>query len=257
MGKNGNPAPVTISTSTPPPAPPQDISAQLAELNRVLTSYARRFDKLEGMLKEAKQETAELKKTLDDRDKEIYRLRDKLNELEQYGRGWSVRVLNLKVPEEEASKPERVMQHVYQQVLLPILNGAKEKGLLHSIPSAEEMLETAHILPAKPDTNNPIIARFYTRNLRNLVLRLKKDHAARLPAETSRTRSGPPRLGKYQFPLYEDLTRQNFQKMRALAQHDSVEACWSVNGALKYKLKNSTVIKRVKSVFASVEEILA
>lgn len=236
------------TTTTP------DIAAQLAELTR---AFERRFDKLEGMLKEVRQENGQLRRILEDRDKEIYRLRDRLNELEQYGRGWSIRILNLKVPEEDASNPAKVMQLVYQQVLLPILQGAKDKGQLHNIPAAEDLLETAHILPAKPDAINPIIARFYTRNLRNLVLRLKKDYAARQPTEPGRMRSGPPKPGKYIHPIYEDLTRQNFQKMRAISQHESVEACWSVNGALKFKLKNSANIKRVKSVFATVEEILA
>jgi hypothetical protein len=38
---------------------------------------------------------------------------------------------------------------------------------------------------------------------------------------------------------------------------DSVENCWSVSGALRYKLKDDPTIYKVKSVFATVEQILA
>lgn len=244
--------------NAPSSATPPDVAARLEELTRTVASFAQRFDTLEGLLKETKQENTVLKQTLEDRDRELFKLRDRLNDLEQYGRGWSVRILGLPIPEEEASSPELVMQHVYNKALLPILQGAREKGTLATIPTAEELLETAHILPAKPDTINPIIARFYTRNLRNLVLRLKRDHAPRLPVEQGRSRSAPQRPGKFAYPIYEDLTRINFQKMRALAQHELVESCWSINGALRFKMKDddTNTIRRVKSVFMSVEEII-
>ncbi len=36
--------------------------------------------------------------------------------------------------------------------------------------------------------------------------------------------------GKYTFPVYEDLTGANYNKMRELALHDRVQSCWSING---------------------------
>jgi hypothetical protein len=251
-------APLSPAGNSPPATSAADpnISSQLAELFRIVNSYAHRFDKLEGMLAEAKKENVALKKTVEDRDKEITRLNEKLNDLEQYGRLWSVRILDLELPKEDLNIPERVMVHVYRKALLPILQGAKDKGLINSIPAVEELLETAHILPAKPDTVNPIIARFYTRNIRNMVLRLKRDHAPRHSPDSRPSRGEFLRPGKFLYPIYEDLTRVNFHKMRALAQHEHVESCWTVNGALKYKLKNNTNIFRVKSVFMSVEDIL-
>jgi len=154
-------APPTRSTST-------DVADKMEEMNKTLASFSRRFDKLENLLATTIQENKDLKQIISDRDKEVTRLSSKLNDLEQYGRSWSVRVLNLSVPSEEANDPLRVMQHVYDAVLAPILHGAVEKGALIRVPPVDQILETAHILPPKPDSVPPIICRFYSRNIRAL-----------------------------------------------------------------------------------------
>lgn len=240
-----------------------DISAQLEELKTIINSYKERFDKLENLIevarkenKELKTKQAELKKTLDERDAEIYGLRDRLNDQEQYIRGWSVRVLHVDIPEGDEVEPTKVMHHVHSRVFLPILQGAMGKGLIHAIPSAEELLETAHILPAKPGTTPPIICRFYTRNLRALMFRLKRDLAPREQAEPAGARGERVKPGRYLHPFYEDLTRPNFNKFRAISQHEQVQSCWTVNGTIRYKLKGEETIRKVKSVFASVDDII-
>jgi len=147
------------------------------------------------------------------------------------------------------------MQLVYEKALFPILKGALETGALHKIPHYDEIIETAHILPSKPGSIPAIICRFYSRNVKAMIFRLKKDFATRLAPEKS-TRSTKPGLGKFQFPLYEDLTRANFYKMRALAAHDLVHSSWSVSGNLRYKLKSGDRVFRVKNNLDSVEKIL-
>ncbi len=242
-----------------------DIAGQLDELKTIINGYKERFDKLDRLIEEMKKENKELKKqhkemkqTLEERDAEIFSLRDRLNDQEQYIRGWSVRVLHVDIPEEEATDPYKVMKQVHSRVFLPILQGARDRKLIHTIPSAEELLETAHILPSKPGTVPPIICRFFTRNLRTLMFRLKRDCAPReTPEEPAGTRSERSKPGRYLNPFYEDLTRPNFNKFRALSQHDSVQSCWTVNGSIRYKLKGDETIRKVKSVYASVEDILA
>jgi hypothetical protein len=60
-----------------------------------------------------------------------------------------------------------------------------------------------------------------------------------------------------QFPFYEDLTRDNFLKMKALAADQRVTACWSVGGQLRFRLSTSPeVVHRVKSVYDSVDAII-
>ena len=243
-----------------------DILTQLEELKNMVASYATRFDKLDGPLKEVKEENKklrndnkELKKHIEDRDKEITRLQEKFNDQEQYFRGWSVRILNVDIPEEEASMPTAIMRHVYDRVFHSILAGAKERGLIRVIPAAEEILETAHLLPAKPGTIPPMICRFYTRNIQSLIFKLKKDFAPReesaMPAQQDKTDRF--RQGKFHYPVYEDLTRVNFAKLRALAQHEKVHSCWTVNGSIRYKLKGEDTIRKVKSVSETVDKIIS
>ena len=97
--------------------------------------------------------------------------------------------------------------------------------------------------------------------MRSLVFRFKKEFAPRvreepgLLADDQRPAADSP--GRYRYPFFEDLTSVNFKKMRAIADHQSVEACWSSRGQLRYKLKGSTLVKKVANVLDTVENILS
>lgn len=248
--------PSTRSVST-------DVNDKLEEMSKTIASFSTRFDKLEGLLANTVKENKELKKVISDRDSEINRLSVKLNDLEQYGRSWSIRILDLPIPADEAEDPLRVMQHVYDGVLAPILKGAVQQKALTFLPPVDQILETAHILPSKPNSVPPIICRFYSRNIRALIFRFKRDFAPRHPADRQQQQQQQPgsskRMvsGKFKHPLFEDLTRTNFHKMRALASHELVQSCWSVSGNLRFKLKNEERIRRVKCVFDPIEKIIS
>ena len=57
--------------------------------------------------------------------------------------------------------------------------------------------------------------------------------------------------------LYDDLTRVNFQKMKAIGDDKRVDSCWSANGQLKFKLVGSQQVRNVSSVFASIDKIVS
>jgi hypothetical protein len=253
----------TPPTTNTPQLSPEDLShadlvSKLNELSTALVNINSRFDKLEKLWSDSKAENRMLKDALQEKEREIVNIRERMNEQEQYTRSWCVRVLNMKLPPNDATDPFKVMQHVYDKLLLPILIGAQSNGLLVNIPPVDQILETAHILPCKPGTTPPIIARFYSRNIRAMIFKMKKDFAPREPTEPAAgTRSRDQRAGKLKFLLFEDLTRPTFSKMRAIAQHDSVENCWSGSGALRYKLKDNPTIFKVKSIFSTVEQILS
>jgi hypothetical protein len=152
------------------------------------------------------------------------------------------------------------MGHVFSRVLEPIFKGALAKKLIPSIPSPHSIMETAHILPAKKDAINPIIIRFYTRNIRNMLFHLKREFALRAPtgAAAGANTRGAQRAegGRFVYPFFEDLMRVNFDKLGAISNHPDVQSCWSVGGSIRFKLKNSDTDRKVKSVFASVDDIL-
>jgi len=158
-----------------------------------------------------------------------------------------VRIAGVHLPAEESNDPIKVMSHVYQQALLPILRGAVDKGLLNDVPPVHQLLETAHILPARDSGKpKPIIARFYSRNLRAMVFQLKKEFGVKTSGSST----------SLKFPIYEDLTKTTFQLLRALADDQRTGAVWSVGGVIKYKLAGSSEVKKVACVLDTVDDIL-
>jgi hypothetical protein len=258
VNRNASPSAAATAAATATASNiPAEVVAQLAELNANIKSYAERLDRIENILAITRQENADLKTAMSAKDSQILKLKEKLNDQEQYARGWSIRILNLKIPKNDATDPEKVMLHVYNKVLEPILQGALAKNLINAIPSPHSIMETAHILPAKPDAVNPVIVRFFTRNIRNMLFRLKREFAPKAAAgAVSRDASRAPEPGRYLYPFFEDLTRVNFDKMRSIASHPDVQSCWSAGGVIRYKLKNSDTIKKVRNVFAEVQDIL-
>jgi hypothetical protein len=88
--------------------------------------------------------------------------------------------------------------------------------------------------------------------------RASSEHPASQSASSGAARRDPnaPEAGRYLYPFFEDLTRINFDKMRAIASHPSVQSCWSAGGVIRFKLKNSDSIRKVKCVFSDLQDIL-
>lgn len=231
------------------------------EFSCKLDAYGARFDTLESLLASAQLENKTLKVALEEKDREITSLRRKHNDLEQYQRSWSMRILDLPIPPgEDAHDNSTVMKVVFKKLLEPIFRGAIDKGLLHSMPSCDSILETAHILPSKPNQTPPIICRFYSRNIKSLVFKLKKEFAPKLPSDQPasqlRSASRTPVFLKLAYPFFENLTTDNFMKMRALSQDKRVLASWSVAGQLRFRLHGEERVRKVSSIYDTVETII-
>jgi hypothetical protein len=106
----------------------------------------------------------------------------------------------------------------------------------------------AHPLPAKAGANKPIIVRFFNRNIKSLLFRHRKEFAKMIALADSKT--------KYMYPFVDDLTRDNYLKIKKLQADERVHSCWSSGGSLRYKLVNSDTIKRVQSIYMSNDDIL-
>ena len=118
-------------------------------------------------------------------------------------------------------------------------------------PPVERVLEATHVLPAARDAKTkPIIVRFFVRDTRGLIFKHKKDFT---PREEATSADKP---GCYVYPFFEDLTKMTFTKMRDIAAHPTVAACWSSRSQLCYKLKDNPMVKKVGCVMDSVDEIL-
>ena len=153
------------------------------------------------------------------------------------------------------------MQTVYDNLIQPILEGARANGDIEHVPSCEALLETAHILPGKGDGPKPVIARFFSRYWRNVVFRNRKDFSPRepstaIPTPSNNTRSGAARTPRMKYPFFEDLTRATFTKLTAIKQQEGVISAWTVNGSIRFKLKDNNTIFRVSKLQETFEEII-
>ena len=222
-------------------------------MNDKLSYLTSKFEALETTLADMTREKNALKNQVMNQAAEIVDLRDSLNEREQYARSWSMRVLNLNVNAERETDTRHVMQELYDTLLLPILEGAKAKGEIQQFPNCDNLLETAHILPGKAGAK-PVIARFYSRYWRNLVFRYRKEFAPREKAATSsNTRSNGRTLARMKHPFFEDLTRANFAKLTSIKQHEEVTSAWTVNGNIRFKIRNSEITYKINKLSDSVE----
>jgi FtsZ-binding cell division protein ZapB len=265
------------------------LSGQLSGLSEKIEKMDSRFDVIDRdvhdvkvILNDLKTENRQLKsevkamdKKLQDMDERNNALENRINQLEQHHRGWSARVLNVPLSPEEESDNFSVITKVYDLVLLPILQGALERKMLRYIPKADQLLEVAHVLPGKAGEPKPIIMRFYNRDIKDTIFKLKKYYAPRMEQSGPRGGGGGGAAmgggaggdqepggfegrGKFCFPLYEDLTRATFLKMRTISKDERVKSCWTVKGQIKFVLhKNTKEVKRVVSLLDPLDIILS
>jgi hypothetical protein len=227
----------------------ENILEQLQKANQRLDDQEERFTKLEAMLNANMLENTVLKEQLLNKDNDIKLLKSKINDVEMHQRSYNIRVFNMEL-DGNTNNTRNVKQQVYDKLLRPVLDGAVTKGRLDSVPPADQLLETAHILPGKEGKTKPIICRFYDRFYRTTFLQLRREFA---PKSTSTTTN---RNAAYLYPTYEDMSSDMFKKMREINNNAAVKSCWAAGGILRFKLEDSDNIYRVHCIYDPVEKIV-
>jgi hypothetical protein len=228
----------------------ENIIEKLSHTNERLDQQEERFKKLEQMLVNSQQETSQLKEQLVNKDHKIVELNNKINEVEMHQRSYNVRIFNFPL-DSEVNDTRNVLSQVYEKQLRPVLEGAVAKGRIKSVPTADQLLETAHILPGKDNKPKPIICRFYNWFYRTVFLQLRREFA---PKTNS---GGGDGRQTYLYPTYEDITGVMLSKMREISNHPTIKSCWAAGGVLRFKLQDSDTINRVYNVFDSMENIVS
>ncbi len=194
-----------------------------------------------------------------------------LNDREQYQRNWCVRIAGLSVPKDLVRKygvDGGCMRHVYNTLVKPTLecstpNIIEELNLdaeaqLDFVPGLFSTLENAHFLggPTKSKKDDKlllppaIICRFKSRYLRNLFLRLKRNHMP-TPTDAEIAR------GISYYSVTPDLTRTNHFLLTNLKRDERVKAAWSIDGHIRFCLVANDKIKyQVRDVYSSVDAII-
>jgi hypothetical protein len=221
-----------------------------AEMNSKLTALVEEVRSLSGALKQVKDENVQLKQTLENQADEIADLRNELNERELHARSWSIRVVNLPLPEGRETDNRVVMETVYKELVVPILEGARASGEIQVIPPCDNIVEVAHILPGKA-TKKPVIVRFHSRYWRSLLFKHRKEHAPR--EAQAQAGSSRPRM-KYSF--FEDLTKATFRQLKKIQADERVESAWTVSGVVRFKVSGDSSIHKVTSIYDTVDDII-
>jgi len=152
----------------PKKTPDEEMNSKLNSILDQLSTITKRLDKvdllseqlsnIEGSMKTLAADNIDMKKNIRIITEDISSLQNNQNRMDQYNRSWSVRITELPTTAEEESDPFHLVNSVYEKVFLPILTGAREKNIIPRIPSCEQLLERAHVLPAsKAGATKPII----------------------------------------------------------------------------------------------------
>jgi hypothetical protein len=240
------------------------MESQLAALNATLSQMAdtqmkmcSRMESIERSLHDLKventavrEELACARREISKKDEVIASLQDQVNRIDQASRSRSVRILGLPITAETPAAS--VPQIVFDQVMTPILNKAKEVGDLPAsvaIPHHQFVIDEAFAIPSKKGSSCPVIVKFAFQNTRQLLFKHKK---AALPVfrdlSTNQVRS--------QFSVFEDLCPSTHTQFRAISADPRVKNTWSFNGQIRFKLHDSESVYRVKSLKDSVDSIV-
>ena len=210
-----------------------------------------RFDEIEEHFKELKTENASLKERVKLLEEENALVKSKLHDVELHSRSTSIRIYNYSPPNDDYNF-EDLSDHLYNDILRPILQGAVGKGRLKTIPSRDRLIISAHPLRAKEGKQPPVICRLLNGFYRTIILQCQREFGVR--ATRSRESSGPPPLIH---PIYEDCTSELYRFRQRLAAQDGIASAWIAGGVIRFKKVGSDEVRKVKSVFDTIESIIS
>jgi hypothetical protein len=218
---------------------------KLSKLDTLEVSVNQLLRENSALKEEVASITAEMKK----KDDAIKLLTDQLNRCDQDTRTKSLRIVGL--PVNANSAPDAVVDAVFQHILQPVLHAAVSKGEISesAIPAKPFLIDNAFVIPTKKGSSPPVIVKLASQFTRNLVFRYKKDALPKaMNPETHKERC--------QFAIFEDLSPGNHALLRAFIEDKRVKSAWSYNGQIKFKLQNSDVVYRAKSLSDTVDSIV-
>lgn len=170
----------------------------------------------------------------------LARLNIRDNEVEQRARDPSIRIYNLKIPENTACD-----QYVYDTILKPAFNIAVSAKKLDIVPSFLSTIEKSHPLPTRATSGDnqqtpAIILKFQSRRMKEIFHAYKKDVLSNLNQNTTT-----------QVFITDDITKRNLSCMSRLKADQSVQKVIFLQGSVRFFMKNEpTKMLTVKNPLA-------
>jgi hypothetical protein len=224
------------------------IMAKLDIMGAQLTAQLAKSEQLETSITNLRADMAVVVNASAKKDEIISRHTEQINNCEQALRSTSIRILGLPVKKDDNAMS--ILNTVYDTILHPVLVAAEQKGELDApFPSRRFLIDSAFAIPAKNPASCPVIVKFSSAFVRNLVFSYKNDSLPKMPDPISH-RMRP------KFAIYEDLTPANFAHLRSLTEDPRTTTIWTFNGMVKFRVKDSEVIYRSRSLTDTVDSIL-
>ena len=165
--------------------------------------------------------------------------------------------------EEEDNSAESgraLLKRVYDTIVKPVLAAARANKQLEALPSLANAVSEVYRVrvgapkqaipgqPVEPQLPPPIIIKFASAHVRMAFLKNKKTS---LPPPTTAERAA----GITKYVAVEDLTAPTYKKLREMNDCMDIDKVWSVEGKLRYTLTGDSTVRKVKSVFDSLQVI--
>jgi hypothetical protein len=224
----------------------------LAKLHAKFDSFGSQLAKIDNIEKSISTLVAEnvaLREEIREKDKTIEQLSEKVNKLDQSLRSNSIRIHGL--PITSATSPSQVPGIVFKEIILPILDTAKQSGDIPPsyTPEIHSTLVNAFSLPSKKSSTTPVVVKFYSEFIRNLVFKHKRATIPTAP-DPSSNRVRPI------YSIYEDLTAPNHTLLRSFADDSRVKSVWSFSGQIRFKTHQNDTIYRVTSLTDTFDKLV-
>jgi hypothetical protein len=167
-------SPTSLQSSSPtsPPARHIPMEESLAQLHAKFDSFGSQLAKIDTIEKSISTLIAEnvtFREEIREKNKIIEQLSEKVNKLDQSLRSNSIRVHGL--PITSCTSASHVPGIVYKEIILPIIDTAKQSGDIPPsyTPHIHSTLVNAFALPSKKSSTAPVVMKFYSEFIRNLV----------------------------------------------------------------------------------------
>lgn len=232
------------------------MEANLVTINSMLEALCQKMDTMNSAIHELRQDNAAVREDLAaakrdnaKKDEQISQLQDQVNKLDQASRSTSVRILGLPV---NTAMPNAEIRHiVFKEIIQPIIDASKAKGDVPNTahPHPHLLIDNVFAIPAKKDQPSPVILKLSSQYLRNLIFIHKKEA---LPKVTDPANNKM----RAKYTIFEDLSPANYTLFRSIANNKQyVKSVWSYGGQIRFKLHDSDVVYKCKSLNDTVESL--
>jgi len=221
----------------------EDIDVTVKSLDTTVRS-------LDDTVKALVTENVSLREGIAKRDEQIRQLSDQVNRLDQAARSSSLRILGLPITTQ--TPIPKIHETVYNEILLPILNAAKENGDISPqaiLPSHFLIVNVFAIPSKKASDSSPVILKLHSEYVRSLIFKYKK---AVLPTITDISSNRV----RNKYSIFEDLAPATHATFRSLSDDIRVKSVWSYSGQIRFKTHESETVFKVKSLADTYDTIV-